>query len=468
MRKILEITADDFIKHGISANQLSTVGGLFWRAPGIDPFRIPGSFTGGLGETEIGAGTIAEPVNFFVQGLGASSFVTMYGNSGGVYRLNLATDVVTSLRSLTESAGQDMVLFRSELRYTRDSTLGKATSPDGDGPAFTDDYKQLSSSSPNHPLHVFQGNLYGGDKNIVFLEESASYSEAKLTLGDDLTIVDIDDDGTFLVIACVKKGGSSHTRVESRILFWDTISPNFNFEWEIHEGEITSISKTGSGRTLKAFAGSGIYLFSVGSSPEPFITSSTSTYAPFASADLQPARGGDGYCRGQQTWIANNRFWTYGKILPNSPAVFSNPYSNNVAYKAFYTNIFNQIYVSAADNNLYRFSATAQDATAETNIIKLPQPFNIKAIRINLVDALTASTSVQIRITNEDVGTAVIDETFTSTNSGSANRYLWRNVGPLRAEILRILIGVNDGATLRGVELWGDPIAVGPTQMGVT
>lgn len=465
MQKILTITADDFIKNGITAHKFSSATGLFWRGLGIDPFILPGALSPGYLPSEIGSGTVDQPINHFVGGAGQTAFVTCYANAGDIYRINITSDAVEQLRAVTSSQGQAMVLWRGELRYTRNSTLGRATNPDGDGPTFTDDYKQLSDSRADHPLHVFQGNLYGGDGDIIFLEEASGYTEAKLTLPSDYVVVDIDDDGYYLVIAMVKKGGSLLTSLDSKVVFWDTVSPNFNVEWTIPGGAITALTKTQRARVLRVFTGVAAFDFSFSGAPEALVPGSTSSHSSFHTNDLIPAIGGTGQFRAQDAWAANDKLWTYGKVSAISDRRFYSPIFLS-GIKAFYADAFDRVFASSSDNKLYKIaSGSYTPANLETARIELKQPMYIKAIKLFLVDAIS-SGSIQIQITNENFGSAVVDETFNSTNSGSTNRVLWRNIGPLAAQDLRIIVNLINGQSFRSMELWGDPI--NNANMGVT
>ena len=461
MKKILEITAEQFLKSGISGHEYSSEGGLFYAGAGCDPFTIPGLLQGGYSASELGAGTIAETILHFVQGLGGSSFATMYGEDGGFYRLNLATDAISSLYTAPSSQGQDALLYKSEVYYSRNSTLSKTSNIDGDPDFGTSvDYKQFDNDIANHPLHVFQGILFAGDKDHLTSEDaSGNYTITALQLPTDETIVDIDDDGYYLVIVTIKKGGTSHSSVINKFYFWDIVSQNWNIEWVVREGEVTAVSKYGSGRQLVAFMGSaGIQVFSYDQSPQALLPGHSSSLSAFQSDNLKPARGGVGRWRSQLAFAANGRLQTYGKVLGRTPNIFAIPIALT-GIKAFYVNNFDAIYASATDDNLYKLSSGNSNPVLETSIIPLNHLYHIKGLKVFTGDALGASTSVQVQVTGDALGTTVIDETFNSTNSGLVNRRFWRNVN-LKTEFARILITLTGGSNFRKLELWGDPLNV--------
>lgn len=455
MQKVLEITADQFIKNGISTNAYSTLGGLFQRAYSVDPFKIPGLLLAGWEPAEIGTGGIVEEdIKHFVQTVGTTDYLTMYGAYGGLMRLDLATDTVTSLRTVADSTGQGLSLFLGSVYYSRNSTIGKMTDIEAAPPTFDDDYKQLLYSNTNHPLHTFQGYQFCGDKDVISSDDGTDYIEAALVIGSDYTIVDIDDDGYYLIIGAVKEAGSN-SRKETHIFYWDTVSPNFNIEFVIEEGNLTSLSKFDKGRTMIAFTGSGAYVFNYASSPTPFLASSDSVKSPFITTDLQPSIGGVGSWKNQLTWAAKDRLLTYGKVLNNTPKIFTSPIALE-GIESFYVNASYQIYASAK-NNLYKCSTGYKDAIFETNMIELPQLTAIKAIKLYIADPFTATTSIEVRVTNEAIETSVIETTFDSATYGTTNR-VFRIPVDAQTEYLRVIVEIIGGATFRKVELWGDPI----------
>ena len=472
MKKLLEISADHFLKTGINASRHSTVPEMgFFRAPGMDPFAVPGLFSGGVSATDLSAGIVTSVINHFVQGSGTSSLVFAYALNGDIYRFNGTNGTLDSIsRTLAASQGQGLIHFQGSLYYSQNAQLGAANNPESYPPAWTDAFAAFTNSLVDHPMHVFQGELFVGDGNLVGSTlGTGEYTGAKLTLPPDVRIIDIDDDGYYLVIACARKGttGGLLTRIETKVFYWDTDSPNWNFEWSVNEGEVTSISKTNRGRVMRLFTGSGQYLFTYASSPELFTPGSTSSFAPFGVTDLQPSIGGVGFWKGQEAWTSNGRFWTYGQIAPKLPKIFAQPISLS-GIKAFFVDGFANIFASATDNKFYRLSTGNTNPVIETNLIDLGAPVDIKAIKLFVGDLLSASTSVQVQITGEDTGTATLDETFNSTNSGIVNRVFTRKTAVLKAEYVRLLITINGGANVRKVELWGDPISMPGNFGGIT
>jgi|GEM_PF-6067711 len=455
MRKILEITADQFMKMGISTSKYTTASGLFWRAAGIDPFIIPGTLMGGYNPSQIGAAVVTETIKYFLPTTGSGKYIFGYGDGGDIYRIDISTDAVELLTTVASSVGNGFELFKGKIYYASNASLGEMSGIEDATPTFST-VGSFTNSISDHPLHAFAEKLYCGDGDHLDSYDGSTFSDNVLDLPSDYTIIDIDDDGYYIVIAAVKKTGGL-TRTTNKLFFWDGTSSSWNVEWDLPEGELTGISKAGRGNLMVAFAGSGMYFFSVASAPEIFVDVSSNSNAPFTEADFQPFSGALHFWRGNIAWASNGKIFAYGRVLFNAPKIITTPISlSNI--KSFHVDAFNRIYASTTDNKLYKLASGNVDASFETGLIDLKRPYSITRVKLFLVDPLSATSSVQVQLTNEDVGTAVFDKTFDSATYGTTKRSFWADV-QMEAKGLRAIVTLNGGAIFKKLEIYGIPIS---------
>lgn len=445
------------MRMGISTADDTTIAGLFSEAGGIDPFSLPGTLVGGYTPSQIGTAVVADTIKYFCPTVGSGVYNFGYGDAGKLYRINLTTDAVELLRTVAGSTGNGLALYKSAVYYSLAAALGKMTSIEAGTPTFDDAFAAFTNSLAEHPLHVFQNKLYCGDKDHIDSNDGTTHSDNVLDIPSDYTIIDIDDDGYYLVIAAVKKTGGL-TRTENKIFFWDTINP---YTWSVEygpnelDGEITGISKIG-GRKMVAFTGAGMYFFTVSSSPQIFLESTASGYGPFAPADFQPFAGALVHWRGCLAWASNGHIFTYGRVLPNLPKIIAKPVIL-ASIKSIAVNAFDWVLASTTANKLYKIRTGNAGGGFETGVIDLKGPYLITRIKVFNRDLLASAHYPRVRLVNE-TGTAEIDISFLSSVYGTTKRSHW-GTGEIQAQFLRILIDLTGFVTFRKLEVYGIPLS---------
>ena len=448
--KILEITADQFMRMGLGAGKYTTAASLFYLATGIDPFFIPGTLRGGYNPSQIGAATVADTIKYFLDGevSGVAGYIFGYGNAGKLYRITPGTDAIELLQTTVASVGNGFEIYKGAIYYSRNEYLGKMTNIASTPPTFNDTFGTFTHSIAQHPLHTFAGKLYCGDGDHLDMNDGTTHSNNVLDIPSDLTIIDIDDDGYYLVIGAVKLSTQGGVKTASHIFFWDGISLSWNIEYVIQEGQLTGISNIG-GRKMVAFAGM-MYSFTVSSSPEVFVETSPA-YGPFSSSDFSPFAGSIQYWVGRLIWANNDKILAYGKVLFNTPKIIVVPFSLANILSIFYS-ATGGIYASTTDDKLYKIASGNINATIETGLIDLKNPYLISRIKLFTVDTLSGGPTITISLCNEDMS-----ETFTKTLSG-AYRSFWGDGAEITAQLLRVIITLTSGAVFRKVEIYGRPL----------
>ncbi len=453
--KILEITADQFMKMGLGAGKYTTAAGLFYLATGIDPFLIPGTLRGGYIPVQMGSGTVTDTIKYFLDGevSGVAGYIFAYGSDGNLYRITPGSTTVALLQATAASVGNGFEIYKGAIYYSRNGYLGKMTDIASTPPTYDDDFGTFTNSIDEHPLHVFAGKLYCGDGDHIDYTNGTTvtgWGENVLDIPPGLTIVDIDDDGYYLVIGAVQKSTQGGVKTASHIFFWDGISLDWNVEYVIQEGYLTGISNIG-GRKMVAFTGM-MHSFTISSSPEVFVETSGG-YGPFSSSDFSPFAGSIQYWNGHLAWANNGKILAYGKVMFNTPKIIAVPFSLASINSFFYSKI-GSIYASTTDDKLYRISSGNVDATIETGLIDLKNPYLISRIKLFTVDTLSSGPTITVILCNEDM----VETTFSKTLSG-AYRSFWGDGAEITAQLLRVIITLTNGAVFRKVEVYGRPLS---------
>ena len=467
--KILEITAEQFMRSGISGSLYSADSGLFYSAAHVDPFNIPGVLTGGYTPAQIGAAVVVDTIKYFCSSLGAGGngvYSFGYGDTGKMYRINLFDDTVALLATVATSVGNGLELYNAAVYYSRNGYLGKMTNIEGTTPTFNDTFGTFTNSIAEHPLHKFAGKLYCGDGDHLDMNDGTTHSDNVLDIPSEYKIIDIDDDGYYLVIVAVKRPDTGNlNRTSTKIYFWNAISPyTWNMEWEINDGEITGISHIGE-RQMMAFTNAGIYSFTVSSAPKPFIETG-GTGAPFTSNDFQPFAGAIQSWRGCLSWASNGKIFTYGKVLYNLPKIITTPVSL-ADIKSFFvgSSSYNWLYASTTENKLYKISTGSFGGVFQTGYIDLKRPWLIKRVKLYLQDTLASANGsmVEVQLIGDN-GEATFQKFFSSDGYsdnpayGTTKRSFWAD-GEEIATRIRVYVDMTGYNTFRKLEIYGYPLS---------
>ena len=467
MKQIFQFSADDFMKQGVSTGKHTTEGGLFFQAYGIDPFIVPGLLQSGISASQF-ANTIVnnDAMTYFLPSVSAGvggDYVFGIGSNGttaSIYRIDSGYGV-SAMAGLTASQALGFESFNGNIYYSMNATIGQLTNFNNvvADASWNSQLMGLTASAAGteHPLHSFITDLYIGDGYRLHSYDGATKTAEAQVFPTDYTIIDIDDDGSYLVIAAIKKGRTGLTKTINKIYFWDTLSDGWNGEWEIPEGKLTGISKSGNGNEMVAFTGQGMYAFSISNAPQLIIPGSDSAYYPVSSNDLSPFSGAIQHQGGCLTWASGGHILKYGKIFNNLKNILTYPVTlANI--KSIYVDAYNRIIASTTDKKIYSITSTNGTGTLKTGSINLPQPTLIQKIKVYTKYVLTAGQSIQVQISNEAVGTIAIDRTFDSSTV-DVTKLSW--VLPcdqvVLANSINIDIVLTGGVTFKKLELYGEP-----------
>lgn len=465
MQKILSISADDFMKQGVSTGKHTTEGGLFFQAYGIDPFIVPGLLQSGISASQFYT-TMSDTINYFIPsvsaGVGADYVFGMgtNGTTASIYRIDSGYGV-SAMAALSASQALGFESFNGDFYYSMNTTVGKLSNFNSvvADCSWNSQLINLTATAAGteHPLHALYTDLYIGDGYRLHSWNGSTKTSEELVLPSDYTIIDIDDDGSYLIIAAVKKGRAGITKAINKIYYWDTISDNnfYSVEWEIPEGIMTGISKSGNGNEMIAFTGQGMYTFSVSNSPKLIIPGNDSQYYPVSSNDLSPFSGAIQNQGGCLVWASGGHVLKYGKIFNNLRNILTYPITlANI--KSIYVDAYNRMIASTTDKNVYRITSTNGTGTLKTGSISLPQPTLIQKIKVYTNYVLTAGQSIRVQIYNESTNTDIIDKTFDSSTV-DVSKLSWVLPCSALCNQVNIFITLTGGVTFKKLELYGEP-----------
>jgi hypothetical protein len=462
-QKILEISADQFMKQGVSTGKHTTEGGLFWRAYGIDPFIVPGLLQSGYPPTQFASATVSDTINYFLPSVSASDYVFGYGTNGttaSIYRIDSGYGV-SAMCGLSASQALGFEGFKGDIYYSNNAYVGQLTNYNvaPTGSSWNSQLINLTASvaGTEHPLHSFATDLYIGDGFYLHSWNGTTKTAEELVLPSDYTIIDIDNDGNYLVIAAIKKGRSGLTKSINKIFYWDTISDNnfYSAEWEIPDGKLTGISKSGNGNEMIAFTGQGMYSFSISNAPQLIIPGNDGSFYPVSSNELSPFSGAIQHLGGCIVWGSGSYILKYGKVFNNLPNILTYP-ATLASIKSIYVDAYNRLFASTTDKKLYKITSGNAEVQLRTGHISLPQPTLIQKIKVYAHYSLGAGESIKVELANENVGTVAVSKTF-DTSTVDSSKLSWVLPCDVLANGLSIDITLSGGVEIKKIELYGEP-----------
>lgn len=491
MQKIFELSSQDFIK-GLAISSQYPSSGIFIDALGINPFINPYSDSSDMGllqtnkaPTNIAGAVVVDSVLGSALD-GANYRMYSIGDSGNFYEQNTSSDdTPTNLRSganVITSPAEGVTIYQSPtgtryLYYAREAYIGRwdlsGSYPTGWSDTFAGSggsgFAIILQTTTIRNFHHFVGNVYFTDKNYIggILDDGSgepTITSQLLDLPKNLTAVDIDDDGYYLVIAATENQitGNRQINTLNKIYFWDTVSNSWQKEWSINTACITSIHKMGS--TMYAVCADGIYAFNFATPPTLVVPLSTSD-SPSKTGGVNPTSHGACVKDGVLYWItAGGAIAAFGSPVPGMAPRFFKPFKTftadgsttlliSVGKYRFYT----------ADSNEYGYvdntTGGATGLTAETIFIPLGKKWQIKRIEIILGEPMASGDELNIDLKSDEDTSASDYGTLSYAVDGAVrSKTLY---GSFTVENLKTLINfVGGNVKVKKMTFYGEPVTI--------
>ena len=312
-------------------------------------------------------------VNIFGLGDFTSSKQYLYGYSDTkLYRIDMATDSITSTRVVTFGDVFGFGKFKSDLYYANNDTqIGKFTPAPGSDVVYTDNEITGLTASLFRPMHEFSGTLWYGNKNFVgYVERATNSSVAQLELPSDYTITQISDYKQYLVVAASKGLDTNNIGNQSEssnignqgttVFLWQPfVSNNWDFSYDVsNELYINQIENLGD--NLKLAGKYAIYQFD-GSRIIPYLGKEKVKLILMNSDSY-------GIWRSYDVWIDGTDIRFFGSSSPQIPAMLFTPIQTPTAPKALFTKTQSKIYVSGTNTLSVMKANVASSLTAVANL----------------------------------------------------------------------------------------------------
>jgi len=123
---------------------------------------------------------------------------------GNEYHFHVTTSTITGAPKVTTNVASDL-----------------------EGAEFIVNYGVLLDAE-FHPMVTVEDNLIIGNKDYLAVFDQSTYNPTKILLEKGFEVRSMDKTDEYIVVTCYK-GASIDEAEESRIFYWDTISPSWNF-----------------------------------------------------------------------------------------------------------------------------------------------------------------------------------------------------------------------------------------------
>ena len=454
MKLLHKITADQFLRHGIAGARNS---GLFpfFSSHGINPFRTVGVLSASFQSSTM---AISDVITNFVPYIGATNpYMFGWGDAGHMYRINTNDSTVEDLATAASSQ-KGMLFYKGTVLYAQTTKIGQMTSPDAGSPTFGEPLF-TGINNVTHPMHEFQGTAYIGDLNNVLTWNGTTSAVSLFSFPSDTTIVDIDDDGYYVIFATTKQTGSQKSI--NKIYFWDTTSLKWTKELEIYDGNLSAIHKDAKG-TLLAFARNGAYAFSFGSAPQIVIPQ----ISGLTTSDLQPPEGAVSFYKGMLAWGGNTDIFTYGNIDPRLPNIVAAPiYTGGLVKSLIFTDILNKTYYSRSGQNLLYVTDTTFGLTNSANqylqfsSVDLGSPHQVHYIKVLLSQVLNSSNDqIIVELHNDKSASSITPIVTIDYTTSDTTRLHHKFPYNFQGQYISGLINMSDSVQFKALEIWGESL----------
>ena len=493
MRKLLSLSSRQFLT-GIAPNAHTETGGILFAADGITPLYD----AGGTASVENGLlqagpsptdftllGTIADAV---IAGEGAvltgTAYLLMMGNAGHFYLKQVGSgDVIdrAATNPITNPANGLCVWAPAggtiKGYYWQKTQIGTYNLTGNNHPAAPDAnwvdnaYTGLTSTS-NHPVHKFQGNVYYGNDAYVgaLLDNGAggvTHSTNVLDFPFRLKVTALSDDGTYLVVAVTENSAGNTTFANNKVVFWDCYSSQWTREFDIKDPFIWAMKKMGN--TVYAFGQYGIYEVTFGGVRK--ILSRLIGFSTLTSlASGYGANRAIVYNDGALMFGTDTTIDTFGKLSPDLQNAyfkhFKLPASVGTATFISAELDVGRVYVATSGNKLYGydFNATTRSTgvSAQTVYFPLGDKYKIERIDVIFGEPLVSGDSMNIQV-KSDEDTAALTVQNENTASYAQDGAIRRKEMAIKDftvdEQLSLVINFTAGAPkIKRIVVWGDRI----------
>jgi hypothetical protein len=488
MKRLLSIESKQFAT-GIAPSAHTETGGLFFKADGINPFYDAGGtastqnglLQAGSSPTDFSAlGTIADAVIAGDIGIASSTpYLLMIGNGGHFYLKQVGSGDVIDRASTNVIANpaNGVVVWAPAggtqyCYYWQKTQIGTYDITGNNHPATPDThwvdnaYTGLTSTS-NHPVHKFQGNIYYGNSITVgaLLDNGSggvTHSTNVLDFPIPLKVTALSDDGTYLVVALTENSGGYDTFSRNKIVFWDLYSPQWTREWDIRDPFIWALKKIDN--TVYAFGQYGIYEVSFGGVKKILSRligfGTMSDVANGYGANRATVYNGQALMFGTDTTID-----TFGKLSPDLPNAYLKPFKipSAVGTPTFISSDLDtgRVYVATDGNKLYGydFNATTRDTgvSAQTVYVPLGAKAKVEEIRVVFGEPLVSGDSVSFQWKSDEDTTAGTAKVLSFADDGAIRKGKVSTGDFTADEQLSLIVNFVAGSPkIKKIEVWGD------------
>lgn len=500
MKKLLSLSSKHFLT-GIAPNAHTETGGVLFKADGITPLYDVGgtaSIENGLlqagpSPTDFATlGTIADAV---IAGEGAViasvAYLLMLGNAGHFYLKQVGSGDVIDRAATNQisNPANGLVVWAPaggtiKGYYWQKTQIGTYDLSANSHPASPDShwvdnaYTGLTSTS-NHPVHKFQGNVYYGNDAYVgaLLDNGAggvTHSTNVLDFPFRLKVTAISDDGTYLVVAATENNAGNTTFANNKVVFWDGYSSQWTREFDIKDPFIWAMKKLGN--TVYALGQYGIYEITFGG-----VRKVLSRLIGFGTlTDLASGYGANRaivYNDGALMFATDTTVDTFGKISPDLQNAYFKHFKipSTVGAPTFISAELDVGRIYVATKALagtpttfgfygYDFNATTRNTgvSAQTVYFPLGDAYKIQRIDVIFGEPLVSGDSMNIQV-KSDEDTAALTVQNENTASYAQDGAIRRKEMTIKDftvdEQLSLIINFTAGAPkIKRIVVWGDRI----------
>ncbi len=480
-KKIFEIRGGDWLK-GFSAQGGLSLGGIFQYASGFHPWKLAGYLKPSLASTELTApaDSIKNITSWNASGVG---YFYAHTNTK-LYQYLVAspytqTDVTAQI---TPEHVAGAILFQNKYCYAYGGggniniysnslpvNLGSETVI-----ASSSNYSSISDAIVRPMCIGADANLYVGDYGAssggVIRITTALANTAQLAafaIDAGFTVRDMVDDGKYLVIIADNNNPKTTSRVvgnyQCKVYFWDMGKPTADVIWDIKDSYLIG-AKFFDNKTY-IWGYNGVYVTNVVTQPKQIWDFNENVSAPgltpIMKRPLNPYQISVG---------PNDIFWADGAatgqlIYALRGPVFFSPYQTHQSvYAHTAISAISDMVVAAVDApKLYinNVGTTMGNATVETTVEALPQPYTYGYIKVVLQSPLSAGQSVTLNAYNSN-GTVILNTSTKSFSADGAKKSLIFTAKPVTGGVVQfddIYVLVNPvGAIIERMTVYGTPL----------
>jgi hypothetical protein len=486
MQRILSLSEKDFLT-GISPSAHVQDQGLWSHMRDVTVVRdlfIGNDETGllqGASEPSEFAELDDVPIAYARNITGSTDQVYYFGDAGHLYEHDISGATVTDKRDDTPitDAANGLAIFQPRdgtkyLYYWQKTQIGRwdlsGTHPTG----WEDDWATGLNDTTWHPTHrLFDREYYGNGNQIGYIGDDGAAAEVHVPDALDLDVGArvncLSDDGVYLVAGISNNTSTVINNIStSKVIFWDGNQSSWQREWDIPDSVILSIKRRGA--VMEVVCSAGIYAFTFSEPPQLVLGPLDNQRVPDYDYPSQGAAAvlADALLFASQQEDAGTGtlgdISSFGKLAPQGPNAYLRPFGGLPTKPVLIMPDIegSSIYVSCrARNFLYSISRLASGSTltgpdtfARTIYIDLKRWWQIGRVVLFFESQLDEDDQVAVYLQPDPITEKTVGSV---TGGGSRNKEFYTSVEAHEVMIkIAFLGGVPE---LRGIELWGDPLA---------